>query len=108
MLMSGNYHGWMRAFVRMLMAGVIFTASQAILHADSGYSFSFAVAQSHGGGTKKEKTYETIKEQKCSYKVTIENKSFKDVSDMEVKYVVFSQQKDLGEITVIGGSEDLG
>ena len=97
----------MKVFIRLLLAGLIFTASQGVVSADSGYSFSFTVAQSHGGGSKKEYTYETVKNQKWSYKVTMENKSFKDVSDIEIKYVMFSKQQDFDEVTVIGGHAEL-
>jgi hypothetical protein len=96
----------MKTFIRLLLAGIIFTVSQGISRADAGYSFSFTTKQGHEGGTKKERFGETVKNQKWSYTVTIENKSFKDVSDIEIKYVVFSKQSALGDAVVIG-HEDL-
>ncbi len=35
----------------------------------------------------------------------MENHSFKDVADLEIKYVVFSKQDKAGEVTVIGHQE---
>ena len=95
----------MKTFLRIMLAGMIFAAGQGIMRADSGYSFSFSLTQKNGGGTKSETYYETTKNQKWSYLVTMENKSFKDVSDIEIKYVVFSKQMGYtGTVTVPIGS----
>ena len=47
----------------------------------------------------------TIKNQKWSYQVTMENHSFKDVADLEIKYVVFSRQDKAGQVTAGGHQE---
>lgn len=86
---------------------MILCSGQGILRADAGYSFGFTVAQKNTGATKRESEYETIKSGKWSYFITMENKSFKDVSDMEIKYVMFSKQEVYGEMETVGGHQDL-
>ena len=83
----------MKPFVRALLAVAVLAAGQGVLCADFGYSFSFTVVQKHGNGTKTENDFETVKNQKWSYLVTMENKSFKDVYNIEVKYVMFTKQE---------------
>lgn len=78
---------------------MIFAVCAGASRADSGYSFDFTVKQTHTGGTKLQTSDESIKNQKWSYAVTMENKSFKDVQDIEIKYVMFSIQPQLGEVT---------
>ena len=95
------YHGGMKTFLRILLAGVIFSAGQGVSRADSGYSFSFSLVQKAGSGTKTDAYGETTKNQKWSYLVTMENKSFKDVSDIEIKYVVYSKQSGYGYVQTV-------
>jgi hypothetical protein len=105
---STTYDKGMKTFLRVLLAGVVFTASLGISRADSNYSFSFSLAQKKGGGTKTETYYETTKNQKWSYLVTMENKSFKDVADIQIKYVVFSKQIGYNTTVTIGGRNSGG
>jgi hypothetical protein len=104
-LATKTYHGGMKTFIRILLAGVVFAASQGISLADSTYSFSFSVAQKKEAETKQENYYETTKNQKWSYVVTMENKSFKDVSDIEIKYVMFSKSVATTRVTQNGREE---
>ena len=82
----------MKTILHVSLAVIVLTTGHEILRADAGYSFSFSAAQKKGGGTKMQNDDESVKNQKWSYLVTMENKSFKDVSDMEIKYVMFSKQ----------------
>jgi hypothetical protein len=93
------YHGGMKTFIRALGVGVIFAVCAGTSRADSGYSFGFTVQQKHIGGTKVETYDESIKNLKWSYAVTMENKSFKDVQDIQIKYVMFSIQQQVGVVT---------
>ena len=91
-----------RIFPRILLAAVILAMGQGITHADAGYSFSFTLDQKKEGGTTQMNEEETVKNQKWSYMVTMENKSFKDVGAMEIKYVVFSKQEQAGRVSRVG------
>ena len=83
----------MKTFLLAALAGVFLMLGQSVSHADAGYSFSFSVEQKHDAGTKTTTYYSEQKNQNWYYKVTMDNKSFKDVSGIEIKYVVFSKQE---------------
>lgn len=92
----------MKTSLLALVAGLVLVAGQSVSNADSKYSFSFVVSQKHDAGTKKETYYETSKNQKWSYFIKLENKSFKDVSNIEIKYVMFSKQEEAYVISSTG------
>ena len=97
----------MKTFIRVLMGMVIFSLAQGVVCADSGYSFNFVVAQKHeAGGSKTLKSDMTIKNQKWSYQVTMENHSFKDAVQIWRSSMWFSANRTKpGEVTVIGHQE---
>jgi hypothetical protein len=98
----------MKTCIRVLLAALIFNIGQGALLADGGYSFGYTVEQKkEAAGENKSKGPIKVKSQNCSYQVTMENKSFKDIPQMEVKYVVFTKQPQAGGPTVIGANAEL-
>ena len=76
----------MKTFIRILLA-VIFSA--APLCADSGYSFGITSAARKVGAEKQQKSGVNLSKEEWVYDITIENKSIKDVQNVEIKYIIF-------------------
>ena len=79
----------MKTFIRVLLAVAIFNLGHGIVRADGGYSFDFTLAQKKTGGDKKETRDMTKFKENWAYVVTMVNTSFKDVANIEVKYIIF-------------------
>ncbi len=67
--------------------------------ADSGYSFAVTRESKKLDGERKEKSVTMQTKDVWAYKVTLENKSFKDADNVEIKYLVFMKPDAAGERT---------
>ncbi len=85
----------MRAFIRVFLA-VLFSA--ASLSADSGYSFGVTNAPRKIGAEKQQKSGVNLSKEEWVYDITIENKSFKDVQNIEIKYIIFERPQNASEV----------
>ncbi|HWB57844.1 MAG TPA: hypothetical protein VG733_00050 [Chthoniobacteraceae bacterium] len=91
----------MNTSLRLMVAGVILASTLTVAHAGD-YSFDFTVQQKHDAGATGANDERTTKTQKWFYNVTMRNLSFKDVANMEIKYVIFSKQEAVGDFEPTG------
>lgn len=93
----------MKTFVHALLSVVIFTLCSNDLRADAGYSFNFIVEQKKLSGGQTQSSGSEIKtKEEWAYKGSMENKSFKDAANLEIKYLVFMKPDQAGAIKMIG------
>ena len=85
----------MKTSIRVLFA-VIFSA--ASLCADSGYSFAITNAARKIGAEKEAKKGVSLAKEEWVYDITIENKSFKDVQNVEIKYIIFEKPQNASDV----------
>ena len=82
----------MKTITCILLAALI-SIGTGTLRADAGYNFGITkVATKLAGETSRKEGVNLAKED-WAYKVTIENKSFKDLDNVEIKYIIFMQPK---------------
>ncbi len=79
-----------RSLLALLVAGLPLLA-----HADD-YSFEFKTEKKKTEGHRSTSVSETVSKEKWCYAVTIENHSFKDIADIQVKYIVYLKQQPQG------------
>lgn len=94
----------MKTFIRTLSAVSILWLCSNALRADAGNSgFGFTVAQKKLGATQQNRSRHTTEtKEEWAYKVTIENKSFKDVANVEIKYITFMKPDPEGTKVLTG------
>ncbi len=89
----------MKILPRILLAFAVLTLGANFSHADNGYSFVVTNELKKVDGETKQVNNEIKTKEDWAYKVTIENKSFKDAENVEVKYVIFMKPDIAGERT---------
>ena len=85
----------MKIFIGVLVA-VVFSA--ASLRADSGYSFGLTNMARKVSAEKQAKAGLNLSKEEWVYDITIENKSFKDVQNVEIKYIIFEKPQNASEV----------
>lgn len=80
-----------------ILAAAILALGANFSRADNGYSFAISNELKKVGGETKQVNNEIKTKEEWAYKVTIENKSFKDAENIEVKYVIFMKPDVAGE-----------
>ncbi|MEI6278905.1 MAG: hypothetical protein WCQ16_05905 [Verrucomicrobiae bacterium] len=85
----------MKTSIGVLLA-VIFSASS--LCADSGYSFGITKAARKVSAEKQMKAGLNLAKEEWVYDITIENKSFKDVQNIDIKYIIFEKTQNASDV----------
>ena len=85
-----------------LLAWAGFLVSSLVAQATESYSFGFTIQPKKLDGEIKNSGDETVSNEHWAYNVTLENRCFRDVQNLEIKYIIFMKQDIPGEKTVIG------
>jgi hypothetical protein len=91
----------MKTLVRVLSAVAVFTLGAHCLQADGGYSFAITSESKKIDGEQTKSGPEIKTTEEWAYKVMLENKSFKDAANVEIKYIVFLKPDAVGEKVMI-------
>jgi hypothetical protein len=86
----------MKILVRTLLAVAVLTLGAGHLRADGGYSFAITNESKKIDGETTQTGPETHIKENWAYKVTLENKSFKDAENVEIKYITFMKPDMVG------------
>ena len=87
----------MKITIRVLLAVAAFTFGAHSLSAEGGYSFALVRESKKLGQENSQSMSTTRSKEDWAYKVTIENKSFKDAENIEIKYIIFMQPAQIGK-----------
>ena len=85
----------MKLPLRLTLA-VLLLASLPALALPSPYSFDFKVEKKKLEGTRSKTLEHTVTNEKWCYSVSIQNQSFKDVPNIDIKYIVYFKKQEEG------------